>query len=1020
MKNRNHSRLFHVCTGILLLVLAMVMVMSTAMADGKCTRCTYNNAFHNGEVCTVCHYGKDDGKMHVIAASPATQLVGESKHTIMYDCTTCGSTMRFSVTENCNFTKNAHAGVDKDGKAAKVLVCNKCGFDADGKKHEIESTQNGYVYISSKQHGFNMSVCSCKQKLYESVGAHSNGSEDFHGGNICIVCRYSNTDQKIHEYSVESGMFYVTNAIHATTKYTCNNEDCKLVWYGGKQTHTKSEDFHNGEVCTVCKLETVGGVIKSHETTATESEGYYYVDGTYHATTKNTCSCGKVWYQGKAEHTFSKDFHNNELCSVCMKTSDKNHEVTSEEGKFFVDQTQHASVKYTCSCGAEWYSGVVKHTWNKSFHGGIVSEVCLYASSGSMAHKAEYVEGFYKNDEYTHATKHYTCVCGEEWDADFVSHTFNALYHAGDICKDCGFTKKDIKNTHATSYSTGLYYVNTEYHATKKFSCTLTDGSKCYDNLEKHAFTAFFHDGTVCQICERDKWGEEHKIVESVNPDGIPSVMCVTCNKIWTGSTPDVHKHTYNAKYHKGEVCMECFLDKENSKKHNIMEITDASGKQYTTCLDCGIFWDTLQSSDCKHVFADDYHNGKACKLCNEDASGVKHDEAIIKEMVYVDAQYHAAYQFKCSVCDYARNEQKALHVYDTNWHNGTVCTVCKKDATGTVHNELKSTGDMIYVDSVYHAKGKSVCQACNATWYTDKSVHSFRNDWHNANICSICRLDKDGVKHESGATNAYGYIDEKYHGVNQTKCTACDERWQTAKEQHIFSKSWHNGTICMVCHTDEKDQLHTWNSQNMCEICDIKLDENFTGLNRVDGYYYINGERCELTGLVSHNGVKCHIVNGKLNTETDGLTLFGDTFYFFDEGMVQNITDLVEYDGGKFFVVNGELADHVNGLQLIGETFYFLAQGQMQNHYGFALYDGEWFYLNGGKLDTKATGLYNYDGGTFLIAAGRLVKEHTGLAEVPGGDWYYVVEGQVRTDYTGHVSYNGSIFYVVNGKLEK
>ena len=85
--------------------------------------------------------------------------------------------------------------------------------------------------------------------------------------------------------------------------------------------------------------------------------------------------------------------------------------------------------------------------------------------------------------------------------------------------------------------------------------------------------------------------------------------------------------------------------------------------------------------------------------------------------------------------------------------------------------------------------------------------------------------------------------------------------------------------------------------------------------------------------------------------------------------------------------------------------------------HHGFASYDGEWFYLNGGELDLNATGLYQYDGATFLIAVGRLVGEYTGLAEV-GGSWYYVVGGQVQTGFTGQYEWNGQLFNIANGKV--
>lgn len=164
-------------------------------------------------------------------------------------------------------------------------------------------------------------------------------------------------------------------------------------------------------------------------------------------------------------------------------------------------------------------------------------------------------------------------------------------------------------------------------------------------------------------------------------------------------------------------------------------------------------------------------------------------------------------------------------------------------------------------------------------------------------------------------------------------------------------------------------------------------------------------------------NGVSATCTIRVIRPEPVGYLNVEDDYYYINGQRALDYTGMVPYDGSSFYVVHGKLNRDANGLTLVGDKFLFLSGGQLQYHFGFALYDNEWFYLDGGELDLNATGLYEYDGGVFIIAVGRLVSEYTGLAEV-GDGWYYVVNGQVQTQYTGPVEWSGAIFYVENGKM--
>lgn len=161
---------------------------------------------------------------------------------------------------------------------------------------------------------------------------------------------------------------------------------------------------------------------------------------------------------------------------------------------------------------------------------------------------------------------------------------------------------------------------------------------------------------------------------------------------------------------------------------------------------------------------------------------------------------------------------------------------------------------------------------------------------------------------------------------------------------------------------------------------------------------------------------------------------------YYEDDKFVEK-TAIVTFQGGEFWVVKGVLASDANGLTICPDgKAYFLAQGQIQRVSQVAEYKGNWFMIKDGMLDESANGLYDYDGGTFVFAAGRLRKDVNGLWQNPKDNkWYFLANGQVQkvsqvaeyngefflvkdgvldTAYKGTIEYDGETFIVVNGQL--
>ncbi|MBR3104888.1 MAG: hypothetical protein IKH46_13835, partial [Lachnospiraceae bacterium] len=70
-------------------------------------------------------------------------------------------------------------------------------------------------------------------------------------------------------------------------------------------------------------------------------------------------------------------------------------------------------------------------------------------------------------------------------------------------------------------------------------------------------------------------------------------------------------------------------------------------------------------------------------------------------------------------------------------------------------------------------------------------------------------------------------------------------------------------------------------------------------------------------------------------------------------------------------------------------------------------------------KMDTAFSGYVGYNGGLFLVGAGRIQREVSGLNQDPQSKvWYYLAEGQAQIQYTGLAEYDKHWFLIQNGRL--
>ena len=572
--------------------------------------------------------------------------------------------------------------------------------------------------------------------------------------------------------------------------------------------------------------------------------------------------------------------------------------------------------------------------------------------------------------------------------------------HGNLICNKCHSVKEGAGCV--------LYYVYTRGEDKHTVFCR-ADGhdqeqiysEKCTKNQEYYLKSDGPGFAYVCDFCHNsEKEHPKSDIVAGDSDKGLPfdwdkhyvnRLKCDTCGDLYV-----VEDHDWRwMDNHKSNVCTMCYYGTDY-KYH------DKDASSWEVCRAC---------NGCKEPNCDGYytlHDNRICGNCHS----VKGDNECKLYNQYLNGRA-GTHAVRCALSGHDNHDiwEEACS-YDKGYYrvqNGVpvkICDLChdyhqNTHDDGTV-TENQYTGGVSFDESKDLVNNRK-CASCGDI-YTIVDHECKENANHEVPVCDSCHLDADGREHNLAATapedcevcaeimadqstgddddseepeepvckhttliNRYfTWLDAKLHRESSV-CKDCGEAVEITSS-HSANTSWHNGTVCLYCRADANGVKHNW-VDGECSVC-------LNGLNPDDGWYYEDGKKSDFTGLA-------------------------------------------KYDTGLFYIENGQWQKGLNGLKLIGEDFWFLANGQVQEHHGFALYDGEWFYLDGkGKLDVTVSGMFQYNGKTFLVAAGRLVSEYSGLAQVPSGEWYYVAEGRVLTEFSGVIEWNGGLFQIVNGKL--
>jgi hypothetical protein len=173
-------------------------------------------------------------------------------------------------------------------------------------------------------------------------------------------------------------------------------------------------------------------------------------------------------------------------------------------------------------------------------------------------------------------------------------------------------------------------------------------------------------------------------------------------------------------------------------------------------------------------------------------------------------------------------------------------------------------------------------------------------------------------------------------------------------------------------------------------------------------GVYFRSCKRCGATEQKTE-AVKKPGLQGLAQTD-DG------RWAYFVDGEISADTLLVPFQGGEFWVVKGYVAN-ASGLTICPDgKAYFLVYGQVARVSQWAEYNGEWFIIENGLLN-PVTGLRVYGGSTFAVQDGQMMQDLDGLFGDPEtGKIAYCKGGMVQTGFSGTVEYDGETYTVENG----
>ena len=204
----------------------------------------------------------------------------------------------------------------------------------------------------------------------------------------------------------------------------------------------------------------------------------------------------------------------------------------------------------------------------------------------------------------------------------------------------------------------------------------------------------------------------------------------------------------------------------------------------------------------------------------------------------------------------------------------------------------------------------------------------------------------------------------------------------------------------------------------------DNAIDRAYIGLAKNEyGWWHItNGTvNKKYTGLSKNEYGWWYVTNGKVDRTYTGMAKNENGWFYVKNGKVDlSYTGLATNQYGTWYMVNGKVASNISGLTKVSKVWMYLVKGKVDTSYvGLAKNENGWWYVENGTVDFTYTGMAKNQHGWWYVTNGKLDKTFTGISYNVNGSWY-LKDGTVDFTYTGEVEYNGVTYNINKGKVVK
>lgn len=161
-------------------------------------------------------------------------------------------------------------------------------------------------------------------------------------------------------------------------------------------------------------------------------------------------------------------------------------------------------------------------------------------------------------------------------------------------------------------------------------------------------------------------------------------------------------------------------------------------------------------------------------------------------------------------------------------------------------------------------------------------------------------------------------------------------------------------------------------------------------------------------------------VANGKVKTQSNGLTYFNNKWVYLKNGKVQSsYSGLVYYNKEWWYVTNGFLDKTFKGITPMNGNSWFVRNGKISRENGYVNFEGNIYKIVNGMVDTKTTAMEYAFEKWYYFRKGVVDWSYNSIAYT-NNQWWYINNGELDKTYTGMVPYADQMWYVKLGKLDK